>query len=111
MRKTFAPALVLTLLALGAAGVAWAVQTGVEAPRDAAEAAPAPAAEASPLAEGNASGEISLEGLFPEPAKMQGGCCFANCRAELNACQDACGGNQTCLALCAEEYEACKASC
>jgi hypothetical protein len=110
MRKTFAPALVLTLLTLGIAGVAWAVQAGVEAPQNPAVAAPAPGPSA--LAEGTASGEVSLEGLLlPEPVEMQGGCCVAACRAEWNACNTACGGDPACQTLCAQELEACKAGC
>jgi hypothetical protein len=110
MRKTFAPALVLTLLTLGIAGVAWAVQAGVEAPQDPVVAAQAPGTSA--LAEGTASGEVSLEGLLlPEPVEMQDPCCFAACRAEWNACNNACGGDQGCQTLCAQELEACKAGC
>jgi hypothetical protein len=109
---TFASALVLTLLALGVAGVAWAVQAEVEATQDPVEAAPVPAqaSETSPLTDGDGSGEISLEGLFPEPVEMDA-CCLAACRAEWNACNDACGGNHACQTLCAEELEACKANC
>lgn len=113
MRKTFAPALVLTLLALGVAGLAWAAQAAIEAPQNAVEATPEPqpAAETTQLAEGIASGEISLEGLFQEPVKMQDPCCFVACRDEWNNCKNGCGGNQACLSLCATEYEACLDNC
>ncbi|HLE83236.1 MAG TPA: hypothetical protein VJG13_02765 [Thermoanaerobaculia bacterium] len=112
MRKTFAPILVLTLLALGVAGVAWAVQAEVGAPQDPVEVAPVPgqASETSPLADGDTLGAISLEGLFQEPVEVDA-CCFANCRSAWNACKNACGSDQACLSLCADEYEACIATC
>jgi hypothetical protein len=112
MRKPFVPTLALTLLILGIAGIAWAGQTAVQAPQNPTPEATVQdqAPEATLPAEGDELGEITLEGLFQDPVKVDA-CCFADCLSQRDACLTACGGDQACRDECQAEYQACKSHC
>ncbi len=94
----------VAVLALAAAGMAWASQPAASAPE-----APEPAFEAAPASGESGLGEAAaLEGLSPEPVEM---CCRANCFAEYEACLSTCGGDPVCGQGCSDARQACVQGC
>ncbi|HSL81390.1 MAG TPA: hypothetical protein VLF66_01355 [Thermoanaerobaculia bacterium] len=103
MKKTLVPTLVLALLALGIAGIAWAGQAAVQVPEE-------PAAEAGLPAEERELDEITLEGLFQEPVEVDA-CCRGNCLGWYGDCMYACNADPICEQECGDEKQACLAGC
>ena len=101
------------VLALTAAGVAWAGQTTAPTPEPtvhASDRAAVPAYEPALEPDGKTGDEVSLEALFVEPEEA-GACCVAQCWEIWGACIDACGGNQACEQQCTQDRIACRAQC
>lgn len=97
--------ILLALLVLTVAGVAWAAQP---APATSPEAPAAPNAELNAPAQNGAL--VNIDGLFIEPAET-GACCRANCLEERVACNDACAGEPGCFSACYDQYLSCVSFC
>lgn len=115
MKKTLMLSLV-TVLALGVAGITWAAYPAAD--EAAAPAAKALVAEDAPSAietfeVENAALAADLDALFEAPVQVAN-CCLADCYEERAACWDACVGHpdySACRDQCSAEYDACRAFC
>ena len=101
--------ILLALLVVTAAGVAWAAQTAPATTPEAPAASNAPAESVQAPAQDDVL-PLQIDGLFVEPSET-GACCRAECLENKTACQEACGADQACRSACGDTYWACVANC
>jgi len=102
--------ILLALLVVTAAGVAWAAQTAPATTPEAPAASNAPAESVQAPAQDDVL-PLQIDGLFIEPSETDA-CTCAECFEQRMACRAACGSlDQQCLDQCADEFRACRATC
>jgi len=101
--------ILLALLVLTAAGVAWAAQTAPTTAPEAPAVSNAPAENVQAPAQDDVL-SLEIDGLFIEPTET-GPCCRVDCMDAKTACLAVCGTDFVCRSNCADEYWACLTNC